>query len=335
MKRFFKFTSIVLGSLLLAMLVGAVALYVSTDGDYVVPATVSDDPSLPRVEIDGYTFHSETFGDPNNPVVIVLHGGPGGDYRSLLGLQALADEYFVVFYDQRGSGLSERIPVEQITYQSMLEDLDAFVDLYGNGQDVYLVGHSWGGMLASGYLGYAPEKVDKAVMAEPGFLNEKEQKDWQEYYGELTSGLDFLWVATRAGFAAQHVKGPDEYASADFLVGANILPFFENHPDNPYHCPGEPYDAPMWRWGNAASTGVQGSATEADLDSLSSHAGDYEKPVLFLASECNTWIGPELQAKHAALYPNARLVIIPNSGHDMVWDNPEETIAAIRNFLNE
>jgi proline iminopeptidase len=91
----------------------------------------------------------------------------------------------------------------------------------------------------------------------------------------------------------------------------------------------------MWRWGNASSNGVQGSATEADLDSLSSHAGDYEKPVLFLASECNTWIGPELQAKHTALYPNTRLVIIPNSGHDMVWDNPEQTIATIRNFLNE
>jgi proline iminopeptidase len=334
MKRFLKFAGIVFGSLMLVVLVGAAALYISTDEDYTIPATVIDDPSLPRVEIDGYTFHAETFGDPNNPVVIVLHGGPGGDYRSLLGLQALADEYFVVFYDQRGSGLSERIPAEQITYQSTLEDLNAFIELFGKGEPVHLVGHSWGGMLVSGYLGYAPEKVNKAVMAEPGFLNAQEQKDWQEYYGKLTSSPDFLWVAARAGFAALHVNGPDEYASEDFLVGANILPYFENHPDNPYHCPGEPYDAPMWRWGNAASTGVQGSASEADLDSLSSHAGDYKKPVLFLASECNTWIGLELQAKHAALYLNAQL-IIPNSGHDMVWDNPEQTIAAIRNFLNE
>jgi proline iminopeptidase len=335
MKRFLKIIGILLGSILAVAIIGAVVLYISTDGDYVVPALVSDDPSLPRVEIDGYTFHAETFGDPNNPIVIVLHGGPGGDYRSLLGLQALADEYFVVFYDQRGSGLSERIPAEQITYQSMLEDLDSFVDIYGKGKPVHLVGHSWGGMLASGYLGYAPEKVDKAVMAEPGFLNAQEQQEWQEYFGEITGGPEYLWVATRAGFASFHVDSPDDYASQDFLVGANILPFFENHPDNPYHCPGEPYDAPSWRWGNAASTGVQGSVSETDLNSLSSHAGDYEKPVLFLASECNTWIGTELQAKHAALYPNSKLIIIPNSGHDMVWDNPEETIGAIRTFLGE
>ena len=53
----------------------------------------------------------------------------------------------------------------------------------------------------------------------------------------------------------------------------------------------------------------------------------YDKPVLFLASECNTWIGPELQAKHAAFYPNAELVVIPDTGHEMVWDNPQATFA--------
>ena len=43
--------------------------------------------------IDGYAFHAETFGGPANPPVLVVHGGPGGDYRLLLGLQALADQY--------------------------------------------------------------------------------------------------------------------------------------------------------------------------------------------------------------------------------------------------
>ena len=335
MKRILKITGIVIFGLLIVTLISAAALYISTDGEYDIPATVSDDPKLPRIEINGYTFHAETFGDSANPVVIVLHGGPGGDYRSLLGLQALTDEHFVVFYDQRGSGLSERVPAEELSYQVMLEDLDAIVDYYSKGKPVYLVGHSWGGMLASGYLGYAPEKVAKAVMAEPGFLNAQEQIEWQDYYRDLTSNPGFLWRAIRAGFAAQHVEGPDEYASADFLVGANILPYFENHPDNPYHCPGEPYDAPMWRWGNTASTAIQSKASEAVLDSLSAHAGEYEKPVLFLASECNTWIGSELQTKHAEMYPNSQLAIISNSGHDMVWDNPDETIEIIRAFLRE
>jgi hypothetical protein len=66
-------------------------------------------------------------------------------------------------------------------------------------------------------------------------LDAQEQKGVAEYYENLMSGLKYLWLATRAGFAAQHVKA-SMVAPADFLVGANILPYFENHPDNPYHC---------------------------------------------------------------------------------------------------
>jgi proline iminopeptidase len=335
MKRFLKGAGVAIGALLLLILAGAAVLYFVERGDYEVPATVVDDPALPQLKLDGYTLHAETFGDPTNPTVIVLHGGPGGDYRSLLPLEALADDYFVVFYDQRGSGLSERVPADQLSYQVMLQDVDRIVDHFGAGEPVHLVGHSWGGMLASGYLGYAPDKVAKAVLAEPGFLSASEAAEWRDYYATLMSSPSVYWQMLRAGFASMHVDGPDSYAREDFLVGERVLPLFVNHPDNPYHCPGELYDAPHWRWGTTVSNAVQGGATDADLDSLSAHASDYGKPVLFLASECNTWIGPDLQAKHADMYANAELVIIPDAGHEMVWDNPDTTLDVIRTFLSD
>jgi proline iminopeptidase len=90
-----------------------------------VPATVASDPTLPRVVLEGVPFHSEVFGQPTDPVVIILHGGPGGDYRSLRGLRSLADHgYQVVFYDQLGSGLSPRVPAEELTLQGAIDDLD-------------------------------------------------------------------------------------------------------------------------------------------------------------------------------------------------------------------
>lgn len=334
MTQALKITAYTLAGLLIILLIAAVALYLTTAGDYPVHPTVTDDPTLTRLTIDGYTFHAETFGDPANPVVIVLHGGPGGDYRSLLHLQALADQYYIVFYDQRGSGLSERVPAEQLSYQQTLQDLDALVDLYGRGQPVHLIGHSWGAMVISGYLGYAPEKVNRAVLGEPGFLNAAEAEAWQAEFGNILSGREYLSLMITTGFEQLHVTGPDPYAAEDYLVGT-IVHYFSNHPNNTYHCPGEPFDAPAWRWGTTAGNAIQNKATPADLDSLSSHAAGYHKPLLFLAGECNTWIGPELQTTHATLYPNAQLTVIPHAGHDMFWDNPEATLTAVRTFLNQ
>jgi proline iminopeptidase len=144
-----------LGTITLAIVIGVVALfilfYVLTIGEYAVAKTVAQDPSIPHITIDGVTFHAETFGDPANPVVIAIHGGSGVDYRSILSLQPLSDHYFVVFYDQRDTGLSPRVNPEEITLASAIMDLDLIVDYYGHGHNVNLVGHSWGAMLASAY----------------------------------------------------------------------------------------------------------------------------------------------------------------------------------------
>ena len=56
--------------------------------------------------------------------------------------------------------------------------------------------------------------------------------------------------------------------------------------------------------------------------------------MLFLASEHNSWIGESLQRRHAEASPGAGLAVIADSGHDMFWDNPDETLEAVRRFLS-
>src|SRR5687768_16857000 len=51
-----------------------------------VPRTVAEDASLPAIEMNGARFHVRTLGNPANPVIVFLHGGPGGDHRSMLRL---------------------------------------------------------------------------------------------------------------------------------------------------------------------------------------------------------------------------------------------------------
>ena len=74
-----------------------------------VPKTIQFDKSLSYTEIDGYKFHTEIFGNPKSAPIIVVHGGPGADYEYLKPLKGLSKDYRVIFYDQRGNGLSPRV----------------------------------------------------------------------------------------------------------------------------------------------------------------------------------------------------------------------------------
>src|SRR5436189_2847021 len=79
------------------------------DEGNLVPKTVETDKTLPAISVNGTILHAQSFGDPDSALVVVLHGGPGSDYRYLLNCKEFANEgYHVIFYDQRGSGLSKR-----------------------------------------------------------------------------------------------------------------------------------------------------------------------------------------------------------------------------------
>ena len=320
--------------MLLALLLCAVAaLFVGTMGDYPVPATVTDDPALPRIELGGVTLHAESFGDPANPAIVVLHGGPGADYRSLLPLADLADGYHVTFYDQRGAGLSERVPAEALTLQTHLDELAGVLDLVSPDAPAILIGHSWGAMLASAFLGQHPDRVAAAVLIEPGFLSAAEAEAWGARSQEIIRQPLMLWRGLRTGFESAHVGGPDDSAAQDYLMG-RMMSYFASDPMTGYACPGTSYDSPDWRAGGRAGQAVSNRARPSDYNALGDAAHRFAGPVLLIAGACSTWIGEDHQRRHLPLYANARLAVIPDAGHDSIDDAPEATLAEIRAFLS-
>ena len=62
--NFLQYAAAFVAMLILAFVGLAVGL--SSRTQYTVVPTVADDPSLPRVQIDGAVLHGETFGDPEN-----------------------------------------------------------------------------------------------------------------------------------------------------------------------------------------------------------------------------------------------------------------------------
>lgn len=330
-----------LGKIVLILVVVLVALfaagYLLTIGEYNVPETVAQDPSLAQINIDGYSYHAEKYGDPANPVVISVHGGPGGDYRSILTLQALADEYYVVFYDQRGAGLSPRVNPEEITLESTISDLDSVVDHFGKGQKVNLVGHSWGAMLASAYLGRYPQKIDHVVLAEPGFLNSEFAEEWTAgTQMRFSPGVLYYFLKTK--LESLHVREPDDQAADDYFGHQINLYQGDDHPQASYYCQGDkPNENVSWRFGAAAANAISQEAVdqEGNFDiNLADGVDQFEQKVLFITGECQQLIGADFQSRQMALFPSAELVVIPNAGHEMFFENPEASVEAVRAYLN-
>lgn len=311
-----------LASLLLLICAQAIAL--------TVPATTDQDPALPTLTVNGYRFHAQAFGEHSLPVLIVLHGGPGGDHRYLLGLRTLSDVRRVVFYDQRGTGLSPRVPAESISLEGYLADLDAIVAQVSPGRPVDLLGHSWGAMLASAYTGRHPDKVRRLVLAEPGFLD---QNTMAEAMGGGWPGWTVVGGMAKAWLSQWLVDaGGDPHARRDWLIGQMMTLFQAGST-----CDGSVPQLEGWRAGSAVYDAMIGRMGDdpAFAASLSFRQGveTFTGPVLFMTGACSPRMGEAQQRRHMRHFRNARLVNLPLAGHAMFNDQPVASMAKVRHFL--
>jgi len=91
--------------------------------------------------------------------ILFVHGGPGSN-ASLVSFLPVAKElendYAFVYWDQRGSGLSQGNPdPSTFTVEQFVEDLDLVIEgikLRHNNPRIVIYGVSWGGALGSAYL---------------------------------------------------------------------------------------------------------------------------------------------------------------------------------------
>lgn len=328
----------VIGVLALLLVAGGVA-WVASDDDPHVPATVVDDPDLPSMIVGGVRLHARILGDREAPVVIVLHGGPGDDLRALLPLSPLSDEYRVVLYDQRGAGLSERVPSDRLGTDDYVDELHGVIEQVAGDRPVDLIGHSWGAMLASAYLARHPERVHAAILAEPGFLTVEASRSFIAKVGQPSLSLPLLRHAAWTWLRSLHVRGPDPDARADWFVLQLVLDApAEIHPLAGYFCDDDPRTGhlPHHRFGSTASAAVQRLAVDGAVDLGIDEEALRRFPgrVRLLTGSCDRLIGEAHQREHhLGLFAHADLQVIEGAGHSMLGERPVESLARIRPLL--
>ncbi len=111
---------------------------------------------------DGVKIHYVVGG--SGPLVVMLHGFPDFWYTWRRQMPALAQHFQVAAIDQRGYNLSDQPRgVSEYSVAKLVGDLDAVVrDL--DRQQVILVGHDWGGMVAWSYAMRFPQKTRQLVI---------------------------------------------------------------------------------------------------------------------------------------------------------------------------
>src|SRR5215831_454360 len=123
------------------------------------------------VSVEGAKLYLLTRGaDRRAPVLLWLHGGPGGAERPLFRYfnSELETHFVVVYWDQRSAGRSfdpEGDP-RRLTVAQHITDLDAVVDHLRRSlgrEKIVLIGHSWGTALGLLYARDHPDKVSAFI----------------------------------------------------------------------------------------------------------------------------------------------------------------------------
>ncbi len=293
-----------------------------------VPRTVDEDPSLPSIAVDGTRLHSEAFGDPNNPMILVLHGGPGGDYRSLLNCRKFADDgFYVVFYDQRGSGLSRRHGKEIYnSVQLFIDELDAVIKHYRHqpGQKVILLGQSWGAMLATAYVNEYPGAVSGVILSEPGGLT---WHDAEEYI-KRTRDMNMLDETSNDYLYLEQILTGSDHNKLDYKAALQSAADFANG-----NKLGNAGPSPFWRMGAICNSAATEYARAHPFD-FRTNLSQYATKVLFVYSELNQAYGRTHALYVSSAYPNVQLVEIAGTGHEIPYFGWERFYPVALAYLN-
>jgi proline iminopeptidase len=307
------------------------------------PPGQSGGPDFWKVESDIQLYH---FSQGSGRNVLIVHGGPGRPFRQpLAGLEPLAGEYRFHYYDQRGCGQSTR-PFDRFESQNIYENMTALDRTLGLGAQIadverirqllgdeklVVIGHSWGGFLASLYAAEFPENIEALILVSPATMLVMPQGETggdlfasvrarlnpaqvAEYDTFIQEYFDFnkLFTRSEAELIALDDKFGRYYASVTGLTEEQAI------------IQGEP--GGWMAWGMYVSMG-QRHDYRPGLRRV-------EAPVLVIHG-ANDLQSAAASRVYSDAFPNAQFAVIASAGHFSFQEQPAEFARLVEKFLNK
>lgn len=140
----------------------------------------------------------------NNPILLLLHGGPGAPeyamYREHNG--ALEDHFTLVHLEQRGAGRSfhDSLTAADMSIEKFLSDVHELVlqlKAEFHQEKIFILGHSWGTVLGTLYTRDHAENVAAYIgQGQVAWLMEGEDRSYDFVMREATKANDAEAIAT-------------------------------------------------------------------------------------------------------------------------------------------
>lgn len=270
-----------------------------------------------EVPTNGTTIHIRSAG--KGPAVVLLHGfGDTGDMWVPLAVE-LARDHLVIVPDLRGMGLSAK-PPSGYDKKTQGKDVAGVLDAM-KVERVDVIGHDIGNMVAFAFVAQYPTRVKKFVLMDapiPGV------GPWDEI---LKSPL--LWHFNFRGPDVERLVAGRERIYLDRFYNefsahpAKWTEAARNHYAQLYAQPGAMHAA-FEQFGAF-------SQDAKDNQSLLASGGKLTMPILAIGGDHS--FGPTMAVVARAAGTDVKELVIADSGHWLMEEQPQATVTAIKAFL--
>jgi pimeloyl-ACP methyl ester carboxylesterase len=224
-------------------------------------------------------------------------------------IKALAEKFTVVFFDNRGTGASDK-PTSGYEISNMARDVSALLD-HLEIRRANVLGYSMGGAIAQEFVRQFPDRVLGLVLC-----------------ATMCGGPRATYAPPSVVKVMRELDGLTPEQIARQIWSVTYAPgYLENHRELAEN---------QMRREIAAPTPLHAADLQyqafAEFDGSKALA-NIQAPTLVMTGDLDRLVSPRNSKFIAGLIPGARLIVIPGCGHRMMWEATDECVGFVTEFL--
>jgi proline iminopeptidase len=279
------------------------------------------------VEVKGFRLFYKTFGT-GEEILLCLHGGPGATHQYLLSLGELGDDKLkVVMYDQLGVGASEKPrDTSLFTIEHGAEEVEGFRKAMNLGK-VNLFGSSYGGALALQYALRYQTNIKKLIIAGGMASIPETIAEMNRLKATLPKDVRDTLVKYEERYAFLH----PEYLKAVEVFYRNFVCRLPEWPDEVTRAFNDMSIPVYWTMNGPNEFTIVGNLKDWDI---TARLREIKVPTLVTVGRYDEVTPKVAETIHKGI-AGSKLVVFENSGHLTMWDEKENYLKTLREFLRD